>query len=92
MTRSDFIEQLMDRMPGRTHEEVETIFQSVFGEIIRALEKGNRVELRGFGTFFIKQRAPRIGCDPRTGKTIRINERVIPFFRAGKNLLAFLNR
>ena len=57
-----------------------------------ALARGDRVELRGFGAFSVKQRGPRIGRNPRTGEAIQVAEKFIPFFKAGKELRERLNR
>ncbi len=92
MTKSELVAQLMGRMPALTQKQVDAMVSVLFEEITRALERGDRVELRGFGSFFLKERNARIGCDPRTGKNIAIDDRCIPFFRAGKNMLEFLNK
>jgi integration host factor subunit beta len=91
MTKSQLIARLLEKMPHKSKKDIEGLLIAVFEEITKALESGHRVELRGFGSFFIKQRDPRIGCDPRSGKTIRIDTRHIPFFRPGKSLLENLN-
>lgn len=91
MTRSELVDRLCQKMPNRSRREIEKIVILIFDEITQALETGNRVELRGFGSFFVKKRDERVGCDPRSGKTIKIDRRHIPFFRAGKLLLDHLN-
>jgi integration host factor subunit beta len=64
---------------------------TVFEEITHALERGNRVELRGFGAFSTKQREARTGRNPRTGDAVMVIEKSIPFFKAGKQLRERLN-
>jgi len=91
MTQSELIARLMDRLPGYSPQEVETLLKSMFEGIAHALEAGQRVELRGFGSFFVKHREPRVGCDPRTGANIRLDHRYLPFFRPGKILLDAVN-
>lgn len=91
MTKSELIDRLAERMPGCSRNDLELVVRTVFEAITKTLEKGGRVELRGFGSFFIKHREPRLGCDPRTGKSIRVDNRYIPFFRAGKLLLDTVN-
>jgi integration host factor subunit beta len=64
---------------------------TIFEEISNALENGNRVELRGFGAFSIKQREARTGRNPRTGESVAVTEKNIPFFKTGKQLREKLN-
>lgn len=92
MTKSELILQLMDRMPSLSQDQIDSMVSTLFEEITCALERGDRVELRGFGSFFLKERSARVGCDPRTGKNIAIEDRYVPFFRAGKHMLEFLNK
>ncbi len=91
MTRSELVERLSQKFPDKSRRDVEQMIVTIFEEITKALENGDRVELRGFGSFFVKHREERIGCDPRSGKAIKIDERHIPFFRAGKLLIKQLN-
>jgi integration host factor subunit beta len=63
----------------------------VLDEIIEALARGDRVELRGFGAFTVKYRAPRKGRNPRTGATVPVQEKFVPFFKTGKELRERLN-
>ncbi|GBQ41417.1 integration host factor DNA-binding subunit beta [Komagataeibacter saccharivorans NRIC 0614] len=71
--------------------EVERIVQVIFAEISNALMRGDRVELRGFGAFTIKKRDARTGRNPRTGETVSVDEKVVPFFKAGKELRERVN-
>lgn len=64
----------------------------VFDEIVEALSRGDRVELRGFGAFTVKHRAARQGRNPRTGKAVAVEEKFVPFFKTGKELRERLNR
>ena len=91
MTQSQLIDHLMDQMPNFSRKQVEAIVHALFEGIASTLAEGGRVELRGFGSFFVKHRRPRMGCDPRTGDPIQLDDRYIPFFRAGKVLLESLN-
>lgn len=92
MTKSELIRRLTEKMPEYSRQQIELITHCLFDAIVKALEKGGRIELRGFGSFFVKCREPRLGCDPRTGKSIRVDTRYIPFFRAGKLLLESVNQ
>jgi integration host factor subunit beta len=64
---------------------------TVFDEIINALAKGDRVELRGFGAFSVKSRDARIGRNPRTGESVKVENKKVPFFKTGKLLRDRLN-
>ncbi|UNM06522.1 MAG: integration host factor subunit beta [Holosporaceae bacterium] len=91
MTRSELAARLAEKMPTTSPREVEKIVAVIFEEISHALEKGKRVELRGFGAFSVKQRKERLGIDPRDGRSIQVGSRHVPCFRAGKPLLHNLN-
>ena len=65
--------------------------QTIFDEIMEALAKGGRVELRGFGTFSIRHRKPRKGRNPRTGEVLMVKSKSVPFFKTGKELRQLLN-
>jgi integration host factor subunit beta len=72
--------------------DVELIVATIFDQITGALTRGERVELRGFGAFTVKQRNARIGRNPRTGEEVSVKEKARPFFKAGKELRGRLNR
>ncbi len=91
MTRSELIARLAERNPQLYHRDVERIVATIFDEIAAALARGQRVELRGFGAFSVKHRDPRIGRNPRTGVTVQVSEKFIPFFKTGKQLRERLN-
>lgn len=86
MLKSELIEKLELENPHLSAEEVERVVAVFFESITQTLEKGARVELRGFGTFMPRYRAPRAGRNPRSGETIAVPEKYVPFFRAGKLL------
>jgi integration host factor subunit beta len=70
---------------------VERIVNTVFEELIEALAKGDRVELRGFGAFSVKSRDARVGRNPRTGEAVKVDDKKVPFFKTGKLLRDRLN-
>lgn len=92
MTKSELIQRLAERHPHLTQRDVERIVSTVFDEIADALARGQRVELRGFGAFSIKQRDARTGRNPRTGEAVHVDEKVVPFFKTGKQLRERLNK
>lgn len=91
MTKSDLILRLAEMHPHLLQKDVERIVGTVFDEISNALARGNRVELRGFGAFSIKHREPRVGRNPRTGESVSVAEKRVPFFKTGKQLRDRLN-
>jgi len=91
MTKSELISRLAEKNPHLYLRDVERIVATVFEEISSALSRGDRVELRGFGAFSVKHREARLGRNPRTGATVRVSEKHIPFFKTGKELRERLN-
>lgn len=91
MTKSELIAKIAENNPHLYHRDVERIVATIFDEITRALATGNRVELRGFGAFSVRHREARQGRNPRTGVSVSVEEKHIPFFKCGKQLRARLN-
>lgn len=92
MIKSELIQRIAASNPHLFQRDVERIVNTVLDEIIAALSRGDRVELRGFGAFTVKQRAARQGRNPRTGDTVFVDEKHVPFFKTGKELRERLNR
>ena len=91
MTKSELILRLAERNPHLSQRDVERIVATVFDEISAALARSQRVELRGFGAFSVKKRDARQGRNPRTGETVAVTSKRIPFFKTGKQLRDRLN-
>lgn len=91
MTKSELIQRLAERNPHLYQRDVELIVSAIFDEITAALARGDRVELRGFGAFSVKRREARTGRNPRTGDSVAVDEKHIPFFKTGKQLRDRLN-
>lgn len=91
MTKSELIARLAEQNPHLYLRDVERIVAAIFEEISGALARGDRVELRGFGAFSVKHRTARLGRNPRTGDTVQVAEKHIPFFKTGKELRERLN-
>jgi integration host factor subunit beta len=91
MIRSELIQKLSDENPHLYQRDVEKIVNTVFEEIIGAMARGDRVELRGFGAFSVKKRDARVGRNPRTGESVDVDEKHVPFFKTGKLLRDRLN-
>lgn len=86
MIKSQLITAVAERHPTLTHAEAERVVARVLEEIAEALTRGDRVELRGFGTFSVRNRPARDGRNPRTGEKVAVKEKHVPFFKAGKEL------
>ncbi|MDB2548394.1 integration host factor subunit beta [Paracoccaceae bacterium] len=91
MVRSELVQKLAEENPHLYQRDVERIVAAIFDEIIEAMARGDRVELRGFGAFSVKKRDYRMGRNPRTGETVSVEEKHVPFFKAGKLLRDRLN-
>ncbi len=91
MTKSELIQRLADQNPNLFRRDIERIVSTVFDEISDALHRGGRVELRGFGAFSVKERGERLGRNPRTGKSVNVEKKFVPVFKAGKDLRDRLN-
>lgn len=91
MIRSELIAKLAADNPHLYQRDVERIVNTIFDEITSAMARGERVELRGFGAFSVKTRDARTGRNPRTGATVEVDQKAVPFFKAGKLLRDRLN-
>lgn len=91
MIRSELIQKIADDNPHLYQRDVERIVNTIFDEITGAMASGDRVELRGFGAFSVKKRDARVGRNPRTGETVQVEEKHVPFFKTGKLLRDRLN-
>jgi len=89
--KSELVQRIAEQNPHLYQRDVEHIVNSILDEIVEALSRGDRVELRGFGAFSIKKRDARTGRNPRTGESVDVGEKCIPFFKTGKQLRARLN-
>ena len=86
MTKSELIQRLAEANPHLYQRDVERIVTTIFDEITEALANGDRVELRGFGAFSVKERSARVGRNPRTGAAVDVAAKFIPYFKTGKQL------
>ncbi len=91
MTRSELVERILEVNSSLTVAQAEKSVTAVLEEISNALADGTRVELRGFGVFTIRKRQARSGRNPRTGQSVKVEAKSVPFFKAGKQLRDRLN-
>lgn len=86
MTRSDLVEELAARFAQLTHRDAESAVKTILDAMSDALVRGNRIEIRGFGSFSVSRRPPRIGRNPRSGESVAVPEKRVPHFKPGKAL------
>lgn len=91
MIKSSLVQTIAQQNMHLYHRDVERIVNTILDEIIQALANGDRVELRGFGAFSVKQREARTGRNPRTGEKVEVTAKKVPFFKTGKDLRERLN-
>src|SRR5262249_11310172 len=88
---SDLIQRIISQNPHLYQRDVEKIVNTILDEIVDALRRGDRLELRGFGAFSAKLRRPRKGRNPKTGAEVQVAQKAIPYFKTGKEMRAGLN-
>lgn len=91
MIRSELLQALAKENPDLRADEVEQVLDTFFDEIAKRLAEGGRVELRGFGAFSTRERAARKGRNPRTGETVDVPEKKVPYFKPGKEMRRVVN-
>ena len=91
MIKSELVQRLAKAHPHLYQRDIERIVNTVLDEITEALARGDRVELRGFGAFSVKNRPARTGRNPRTGAHVEVTEKSVPFFKTGKDMRERLN-
>ncbi len=91
MTRSELVAVLAEKNMHLYQKDLELVVDAIFDEIADALANGDRVEIRGFGSFSVKKREPRIGRNPRTGESVEVEAKYVPHFKIGKALHESLN-
>jgi integration host factor subunit beta len=91
MIKSQLVAKIAERNPHLYQRDVEHVVNAVLEEVVSALSRGDRVELRGFGAFSVKNRPARIGRNPRTGEKVAVAEKFVPFFKTGKEMREKLN-
>jgi len=92
MIKSELVLKIAETNPHLYQRDVENIVNAILDEISGAMSRGDRVELRGFGAFSVKERPARVGRNPRTGAHVKVDEKVVPFFKTGKDMRVRLNK
>ena len=91
MTKAELVEEV-SKVSDLTKKHSEVIVDTVFKSIINALQRGEKIELRGFGSFRLRQREPRKGRNPKTGDKVDVPPKKVPYFKPGKELKELINR
>ena len=91
MTKADLIEEV-SRLAELTRKDSEVIVETIFDSVVRALRTGDKIEIRGFGSFRTRQRKPRVGRNPKTGDRVEVPPKKIPFFKPSKELKDMVNQ
>ena len=90
MTKADLIEEV-SRLAELTRKDSEIIVETIFDSVVRSLRAGDKIEIRGFGSFRTRQRKPRVGRNPKTGERVEVPAKKIPFFKPSKELKDLVN-
>ncbi len=90
MTKADLIDEV-SRLAELTRKDSEVIVETIFDSVVRSLRAGDKIEIRGFGSFRTRQRKPRIGRNPKTGERVEVPAKKIPFFKPSKELKDLVN-
>ncbi len=90
MTKAELIEEV-SKVVEMTRKDSETIVETIFDSIVNSLHKGEKIEIRGFGSFRTRQRQPRVGRNPKTGSRVEVPSKRIPFFKPSKELRDLVN-
>ena len=91
MTKSELIERLADKMRQVPSKDMESSIKEMLEQMAQTLQKGERIEIRGFGSFSLHYRAPRVGRNPKTGETVKLDGKYVPHFKPGKELRERVN-
>ncbi len=91
MTKSELIERLAASQGQLSAKDVELVVKTILEHMAQSLAKGERIEIRGFGSFSLHRRSPRVGRNPKTGESVQLGEKYVPHFKPGKELRQRVN-
>lgn len=91
MTKAQIIEQVSERVPTLTRRQAEIVVNTIFDSVRNSLQKGEKTEIRGFGSFRLRTRRMKEGRNPKTGEAVAVPSKKVPFFKAGKELKEIVN-
>ncbi len=91
MTKSELIERITSRHPQLSNKDIELAVKTILDSMSQALSQGDRIEIRGFGSFSLHFRSPRLGRNPKTGESVQLRGKYVPHFKPGKELREQVN-
>jgi integration host factor beta subunit len=92
MTKNDLIKKLQEMLKSYSHKDLVYAVNIIFDSMIKAIRREERIEIRGFGNFTIRERKPRLGRNPKSGAEVKLAKRKVPFFKTGKELREMVNK
>jgi integration host factor beta subunit len=92
MTKNDLIKEVQENLKAYSYKDVTYAGNIIFDSMIKAIKHGERIEIRGFGNFTIRERKPRLGRNPKSGAEVKLEKRKVPFFKTGKELREMVNK
>ena len=92
MTKAQIIERVSEQVPTLTKRQAEIVVNTIFNSVRNSLQKGDKTEIRGFGSFRLRNRRMKEGRNPKTGATVSVPAKKVPFFKAAKELKELLNK
>jgi len=92
MTKAQIIERVSEQVTGLTKRQAEIVVNTIFNSIRQSLQRGDKTEIRGFGSFRLRSRRMKEGRNPKTGATVSVPAKKVPFFKAGKELKELMNK
>ena len=92
MTKNDLIKEVQKNLKAYSYKDVTYAVNIIFDSMIKAVKHGERIEIRGFGNFTIRERKPRLGRNPKSGAEVKLEKRKVPFFKTGKELREMVNK
>ena len=92
MTKNDLIKKLQEMLKYYSHKDLTYAVNIIFASMIKAIRSEERIEIRGFGNFTIRERKPRLGRNPKSGAEVQLAKRKVPFFKTGKELREMVNK
>ena len=92
MTKAQIIERVSEQVTGLTKRQAEIVVNTIFNSIRQSLQRGDKTEIRGFGSFRLRSRRMKEGRNPKTGATVAVPANKVPFFKAGKELKELMNK
>ncbi len=92
MTKNDLIKKVQENLKAYSYKDVTYAVNIIFDSMIKAIKHGERIEIRGFGNFTIRERKPRLGRNPKSGAEVKLEKRKVPFFKTGKELREMVNK